>query len=50
MEIRYICAQPATKYYAWQVEVMINNFMAMGVNPNQMDIGCLKKVAELRIV
>ena len=43
MELRYICAQPATKYYAWQVEVMIVNFMAMGVNPNQMDIVCVNE-------
>jgi hypothetical protein len=39
-QLRYICAQPAIKYYAWQVEVMLNNFIKMGVNPNQMDIIC----------
>jgi hypothetical protein len=37
-QLRFICAQPATKYYAWQVEVMINNFMEMGVNPNYIDV------------
>lgn len=37
-ELRYICAQPAVKYYTWQVEVMINNFIRMGINPNNMDI------------
>ena len=36
--MRYICAQPANQYYLWQVEVMINNFLSMGINPNQMDI------------
>ena len=36
--LRFICAQPAIKYYAWQVEVMINNFIEMGVNPNFIDI------------
>jgi len=36
--MRYICAQPANNYYLWQVEVMINNFLSMGINPNQMDI------------
>lgn len=36
--LRYICAQPAVKYYTWQVEVMINNFIRMGINPNNMDI------------
>lgn len=36
--VRFVCAQPAIKYYAWQVEVMINNFIEMGVNPNQIDI------------
>lgn len=38
--IRYICAQPATTYYIWQVEVLINNFIEMGVNPNYIDIVC----------
>ena len=40
MKIRFVCAQPATLYYAWQVEVMINNFSAMGINPNNIDIVC----------
>ena len=30
--VRFICAQPAIKYYAWQVEVMLNNFREMGAN------------------
>ena len=38
--LRFICAQPAVKYYTWQVEVMINNFIKHGINPNQMDILC----------
>ena len=37
-QLRFICAQPGIKYYAWQVEVMLNNFMEMGVNPNCIDI------------
>jgi hypothetical protein len=41
-KLRYICAQPANNYYTWQVEVMINNFMSMGVNPNDIDIVCWK--------
>jgi hypothetical protein len=41
--LRFVSAQPATLYYAWQVEVMINNFMAMGVNPNDIDIVCWKQ-------
>ena len=28
--LRFISAQPATDYYAWQVEVYINNFLSMG--------------------
>lgn len=40
--LRYVCAQPAIPYYTWQVEVMINNFMKMGINPNNMDIVCQK--------
>lgn len=36
--LRYICAQPRLVYYAWQVEVMINNFIKNGINPNNIDI------------
>jgi hypothetical protein len=36
--LRYICAQPRLIYYAWQVEVMINNFIKNGINPNNIDI------------
>ena len=42
MNLRFICAQPTSVYYAWQIEVMINNFMEMGINPNHMDIVCWK--------
>jgi hypothetical protein len=45
--VRYLCAQPATNYYIWQVETMINNFMEMGVNPNHMDIVCWKQNGEI---
>jgi hypothetical protein len=41
-QLRYVCAQPAIPYYTWQVEVMLNNFMAMGVNPNHIDVVCTK--------
>ncbi len=41
--LRFVCAQPATLYYAWQVEVMLNNFIHMGVNPNMIDIVCWKQ-------
>ncbi len=36
--LRFVCAQPATLYYAWQVEDMINIFINMGVDPNSIDI------------
>ena len=42
-QLRFVSAQPATLYYAWQVEVMLNNFIEMGVNPNQIDIVCHKQ-------
>ena len=41
-DLRYVCAQPSTLYYAWQVEVMINNFITMGINANQIDVVCTK--------
>ena len=42
MNLRYICAQPTSLFYAWQVEIVINNFMDMGINPNNIDIVCWK--------
>jgi len=36
--MKFICAQPAIQYYAWQVEVMINNFIRNGINPNNIEI------------
>jgi hypothetical protein len=36
--LRYICVQPRILYYAWQVEVMINNFIKHRINPNNIDI------------
>ena len=41
--MRFVSAQPATLYYAWQVETMLNSFMEMGVNPNHIDIVCWKE-------
>lgn len=40
MKMRFISAQPATLFYAWQVEVMLQNFMSVGINPNNIDIVC----------
>jgi len=37
-KLRYICVQPRLLYYAWQVEVMINNFINNGINPNNIDV------------
>jgi len=42
MKLRYICAQPASTYYSWQIEVLLNNFMEMGINLNDVDIVCWK--------
>lgn len=41
-EVKFLCAQPAIKYYAWQVEVMLNNFLKQGVNLNNVDVVCWK--------
>jgi len=49
MKLQLICAQPATLYYAWQVEVMINNFIDVGININNVDIVCWKQTPEVPI-
>lgn len=38
--MKYICAQPANVYYAWQVEVMLVNFRVMGINLDDVHIVC----------
>ena len=43
MNLRFVSAQPATEYYVWQVEVMLNNFLKVGINLNNVDIVCWKQ-------
>ena len=38
--LRYMCAQPSSPYYLWQVETVIHNFAKHGINPNNLDIVC----------
>lgn len=47
MNLRFVCAQPAIKYYSWQLETMLNNFIEMGINLNQVDIVCWKQTEEV---
>jgi hypothetical protein len=37
-KIKFICVQPRTLYYAWQVEVMINNFLKHQIDPKSIHI------------
>lgn len=41
--VRLICAQPSELQFAWQVEVMLNNFIEMGINLEYVDIVSTKK-------
>lgn len=36
--MRYICCQPSTLYFTWQVDVMIHSFLKQGVKSEQIDI------------
>ena len=45
--LKYICAQPASLYYAWQVEVMLNNFIENGIDLKDVDIVCSKISVEV---
>jgi hypothetical protein len=38
--MKYFCAQPATLYYAWQVEVMLYNFERRGIDLQDVNIVC----------
>ena len=45
----YISAQPATLFYAWQVEVMVNNFLKNGVSPYSIHIVVATKNYEIPV-
>lgn len=36
--MKFICVQPAINYYKWQLEVMIINFLEMGIDKNDIQI------------
>jgi len=36
--LQYISVQPYTVYYSWQVDVMLNNFVEMGINQSNIHI------------
>ena len=36
--MRYICCQPSTIYYSWQVDVMIHSFLNNGIKAEQIDV------------
>lgn len=38
--MKYICAQPATQYFAWQIDVMLHSFVTTGVNLEDVHIVC----------
>ena len=45
--MKYISAQPASLYYAWQAEIMINNFLSMGIKGDDIHIVCAKISPEI---
>lgn len=36
--MKWISSQPATNYYAWQVEVYLHNFIKKGINPKDIHV------------
>lgn len=38
MQLKLISAQPATDYYAWQVEVYLTQFINLGYNPSDIHV------------
>lgn len=36
--LKLISAQPATQYYAWQVEVYLNQFIRLGYDPKDIHV------------
>lgn len=38
--MKYICAQPATLYYAWQIDTMLFSFVNVGINLEDVHVVC----------
>lgn len=38
--MRYLSCQPANLYFGWQIDVMLHNFLDIGINPKDIDIVC----------
>ena len=38
--MKYICAQPSTQYFAWQIDVMLYSFVTVGINLKDVHIVC----------
>lgn len=38
--MKYICAQPATQYFGWQIDVMLHSFVTVGINLKDVHIVC----------
>jgi hypothetical protein len=38
--MKYVCAQPATQYYGWQIDTMLYSFRTVGVNLEDVHIVC----------
>ena len=38
--MKYICAQPATQYFGWQIDVMLYSFVTVGVNLEDVHVVC----------
>lgn len=39
-KLQFVCCQPATTYYLWQIDVLLNNFIKMDVDPHSINILC----------
>lgn len=46
--MKFICAQPDEIYYAWQIEVMLDNFLSVGISEHDIHIivGINKNIGE----
>lgn len=40
--LKFVCAQPATLYYAWQTEVMLNSCLDTGISLANVEVVCWK--------
>lgn len=50
MRLKFISAQPAIDYYAWQIEVYLENFLGLGYKGDDIPCGRVLHGRDTRVM